>query len=144
MIAVKDNIKTISMQIQNEKSIDQALWVQIDNQKISIKIGVIYAPKVNVTPVTELKKIYESITKEIQEAREHKQQVIVLGDFNAKVGTTIQGNKETMTKGGRFLLKMIQKETISLVSADKLRCKGLWTREQGKKKSVIDYVITNT
>ena len=46
MIAVKDNIKTISMQIQHEKSIGQALWVQIDNQKISIKIGVIYAPKV--------------------------------------------------------------------------------------------------
>ena len=39
---------------------------------------------------------------------------------------------------------MIQKEIISLVSADKLRCKWLWTREQGKKKSVIDYVITNT
>ena len=54
--------------------------------------------------------MYESITKEIQEAREHKQQVIVLGDFNAKVRTAIQDNKETITKGGRVLLKMIQKE----------------------------------
>ena len=54
--------------------------------------------------------MYESITKEIQEAREHKQQVIVLGDFNAKVGTAAQDNKETITKGGRLLLKMIQKE----------------------------------
>ena len=52
--------------------------------------------------------MYESITKEIQEAREHKQQVIVLGDFNAKVGTATQDNKETI-KGGRLLLKMIQK-----------------------------------
>ena len=33
---------------------------------------------------------------------------------------------------------------MSLVNADKHRCKGLWTREQGKEKSVIDYVMTNT
>ena len=104
----------------------------------------IYVPQENVTPVIELKKIYESITKEIQEAREHKQQVIVLGDFNPKVGTAKHGNKETITKGGRLLLKMIQKENMSLVNADKHRCKGLWAREQGKEKSVIDYVITNT
>ena len=48
MTAVKDNIKTISMQIQHEKSIGHTLWVQIDNQKISIKVGVIYAPQENV------------------------------------------------------------------------------------------------
>ena len=42
MITVKDNVKTISIQTQHGKSIGQALWVQLDNQKISIKIGVIY------------------------------------------------------------------------------------------------------
>ena len=63
MIAVKDNIKTISMQVQHEKRIRQPLWVQIDNKKIVIKIEVIYAPQENVTPVRELKKLYESITK---------------------------------------------------------------------------------
>ena len=39
---------------------------------------------------------------------------------------------------------MIEKETTSLVNAYKHRQKGLWTREQGKEKSVIDYVMTNT
>ena len=51
--------------------------------------------------------MYESITKEIQEAREHKQQVIAIGHFNVEVGAAIQGNKETITKEGRLLLKMI-------------------------------------
>ena len=62
--------------------------------------GVIYAPQENATSVKEkeLKNMYESITKEIQEARVHKQQVIVLGYFSAKVGTAIQGNKENITK----------------------------------------------
>ena len=58
-----------------------------------------YAPQDNGTPVRDSKKMYESINKEIQEAREHKQQVILLGDFNAKVGTTMQDNKEVLTKG---------------------------------------------
>ena len=48
MIAVKDSIKTISMQIQHEKSIRQALWVQLHNQKINLKVGVIYAPQENI------------------------------------------------------------------------------------------------
>ena len=62
----------------------------------------------------------------------------------AKVETTIQGNKETITKRERLLLKMIQKETVSLVNADKHRYKGLWTRDPRKERSVIDYVMTNT
>ena len=33
MVTFKDNIETKSIQIQHEKSIDQALRVQIDNQK---------------------------------------------------------------------------------------------------------------
>ena len=61
-----------------------------------------------------------------------------------EVGTAILGNKETITKGGRFLLKMMQKENMSLVNTDKHRCKELWTRQQGNEKSVIDYVMTNT
>ena len=82
MIAVKGNNETNT----TWKSISQALWVQIDNQKIIIKVEVTYAPQENVTPARELKKMYESITKEIQEAREHKQQVIAIGHFNVEVG----------------------------------------------------------
>ena len=88
--------------------------------------------------------MYESITKEIKEAREHKQQVIVIGDFNAKARTAIQGNKETITEGRRLLLKIIQKGDMSLVNADKHRFKELWTREQGREKSVTNYVTANT
>ena len=33
---------------------------------------------------------------------------------------------------------------MSLVNADKHICKGLWTRQQGNEKSVIDYLMANT
>ena len=56
-----------------------------------------YAPQDNGTPVRDSKKMYESINKEIQEARELKQQVILLGE----VGTTMQDSKEVLTKISR-------------------------------------------
>ena len=67
-------------------------------------------PQDNGTSVIGLNKNYESITKEIQEARKHKQEVIVLGDFNAKVGTTRVSTKEVLTKEGMLLLKWWKKK----------------------------------
>ena len=100
-------------------------------------MGVIYAAQANVTTVSELKKMYESLTNKTQEAGEHKHQIIVLGNFNAKVGATIiQSSKETITKGQRLLSKMVEKENMSLVNADKHKCRGLWPREQGKENSI--------
>ena len=49
----------------------------------------------------------------------------------------------TVTKGGRQLIKMIDKYDMKLVNEKEEICKGLWTREQGKDKSVIDFVITS-
>ena len=109
---------------------------------ILIYLSSIFATK-NKKPVRESKKMYEFITQKIQEAKEQKLRVIVLGDLNAKVGTTIQGNKEAITKVGRLLFKMIVKENMNSVNAGKHKSKGLWRREKGKDKSVIDHVMIN-
>ena len=39
--------------------------------------------------------MYNNISKQISIAQEERQQVLILGDFNAKVGTHIGGNKPT-------------------------------------------------
>ena len=49
----------------------------------------------------------------------------------------------TVKKGGRQLIKMIDKFEMKLVNEKEEICKGLWTREQGKDKSEIDYVIAD-
>ena len=76
------------------------MWILLDNNRSKIRIGVIYAPQENVTSNNELKIMYNNISKQISIAQEERQQVLILGDFNAKVGTYIEGNKRTMTKGG--------------------------------------------
>ena len=43
--------------------------------------------------------MYKDFSKQISIAQEERQQVLILGDFNAKVGTYTEGDKPTVTKG---------------------------------------------
>ena len=81
----------------------------LDNNRSKIRIGVLHAPQENVTSNNELKIIYNNISKQISLAQEEIQQVVILGDFNAKVDTYIEGNKPTVTKGGRKMMKIAKK-----------------------------------
>ena len=82
------------------------MWILLDNNRSKIRIGVIYAPQENVTSNNELKIMYNNISKQISIAQDERQQVLILGDFSAKVGTYIEGNKPTVIKGGRQMMKM--------------------------------------
>ena len=144
MLAVKENIKTVTLEVTQEKEIGQSLWILLDNNRSKIRIGVIYAPQEHVTSNNELKVMYNNISKQISIAQEERQQVLILGDFNAKVGTYIEGNKPTVTKGGRQLMKMAKKYDLVIINKEKEVCKGLWTRVQGQERSILDYVLTNS
>ena len=48
-----------------------------------------------------------------------------------------------MTKRGRQIIKLVDKQDMVILNEESEVCKGLWTKEQGKEKSVIDCVITN-
>ena len=36
----------------------------------------------------------------------------------------------------------MEKQNLCIVNGESNKCEGLWTREQGEEKSIIDYVIT--
>ena len=42
--------------------------------------------------------MYEDIRKQIEIGKEEKQQTLILGDINAKIGPAIEGNKAEVTK----------------------------------------------
>ena len=50
--------------------------------------------------------MYYNISKHFLIAQKEKPKVLILGDFSFKVGTYIEGNKPTLTRGGRQLMKM--------------------------------------
>ena len=69
--------------------------------------------------------MYNNISKQISIAQEERQQVLILGDFNAKVGTYIEGNKPTVTKEGRQLMKMTKNYDLVIINKEKEVGKGL-------------------
>ena len=72
-------------------------------------MGVIYGPQEKVTPNIELKKLCERISDQVDIGKENNQQIIILGNFYAKIGHYIKNNKETISKGGRNLKRLVQK-----------------------------------
>ena len=59
----------------------------------------------------------------------YKEQALVLGNFNAKIGKIIERNKETAIDGGRILIKMIEKENTGITNSNTQVCRELWTRK---------------
>ena len=88
--------------------------------------------------------MYQDIREQIKIGKEEKQQILIIGDFNAKIGEAIEGNKTQVTKGGRQLLKLANKENMIILNTVKEKCKGVWARVQGEEKSITDYVLADT
>ena len=86
-----------------------------------------------MTPDNELKLLYETIAEEIEIAKEKYQQVFMV-DFNVKIGNHIPGNKETVSKGGRQLKKIIEKYNLNIINANENKCRGKYGQESKKKR----------
>ena len=63
-----------------------------------------------------------------------------MGDFNCKIGDRIEGNKLEVTKAGKLLLQLMDREELEVVNNSE-QCKGKWTRVEKLNKSILDYII---
>ena len=140
LIAVKDELKNIVTEVNRQKDIEQSIWILLDNKKVSVRLGVIYAPQETRTEKKDIKKMYKNIEEQNIKADELNQHFIVIGDLNAKVGDIIPGNKAEVSKAGKELKNFIKKNKVKVLNSSPI-CQGLWTRVEGNAKSVIDYVL---
>ena len=142
LVAFKRSLKNIITIVNKYKKHDcEMLWLKVDNGIEKIRIGVVYMPQESRTLLKDIKKIYDEIEKEIKIAEEHQERLLIMGDFNCKVGGYITGNKDIISKGGRVLLKLCEQNNLKILNGEKC-CRGVWTRVQNEEKSVLDYVIT--
>ena len=142
MIIVKKQLENIIVTVEKKQEVGETMWITIANGRNNIRLGVIYAPQENKTSVPKLKEMYKGLAKQIKESRTRKQNLLLVGDFNCKVGNAIKGNSEEVSKGGKLLMQMIQKQDLMMVNASE-KCQGKWTRTDGSKQSVLDYVLIN-
>ena len=144
-IAILKKVSNIVVQVLERNNIGQSLWLLLNNTKIKLRIGLIYAPQEKDTLAKDLKIIYKEIEDQSKKAKENGELFLVMGDFNCKVGNVIKGNSSTVTKGGRLLIQTALKKSLTMLNAESM-CRGIWTRvQEGKitQKSVLDYALVN-
>ena len=70
MWTVKENIRTVTLEVAQEKESGESLWVLLDSNRSKIRIGVIYALQENVTSNNGLKRMDNNIRKQISISKE--------------------------------------------------------------------------
>ena len=139
LIGIKEEISGVTVEVSNVKEGYEALWIKIDNGKIRIRAGVVYAPQENQCKTDQVTKMYKQIESEIRKSG-NEEKLVLMGDFNCKVGKIIRDNKEEVSRAGRELMRMVRNNKLELINCH-AKCQGTWTRIQNDQKSVIDYGI---
>ena len=60
--------------------------------------------------------------------------------MNCKICDLIDGNKEEISKGGKIKIKIIKENNMIILNSLE-KCRGKWTRNSGREKSIIDYIM---
>ena len=65
----------------------EALWININNgYDIKLRVGCIYAPQESRNDLQVFKEMYKHIKEHVIEAKTRNERIIILGDFNCKIG----------------------------------------------------------
>ena len=115
-------------------------WINL-RAKRNISIGIYYGPQENVDK-TLLEEEYQRITDDINQNQKNNN-IILMGDFNAKLQFDGENYHQSMSRNGRILLDMIKQTDMFVVNQSKYH-EGTWTRINTRnqhQKSIIDYIM---
>ena len=118
LLAVKEEYRHVTMEVNRNSIVEESIWISMGTKQ-KYRIGLIYAPQETTTQKVKLEGMYKRIKKEIRIAKQKQENIFIMEDFNCKVGKLVKGNKEKVTKGGKFLIEMMEKEDIELVMQQK-------------------------
>ena len=136
--AYKDELDNVISEKEEQDDIE-LLWVEIKTGKNKTFIGTYYGQQEGTPNQTqeEMDKMRCQIHRLQQEG-----EIIILGDFNAKIQIKKGNEKQETSRNGRILEDLLTNTNMSPVSVTKGL--GMWTRVNRNKtaeRSVIDYVI---
>ena len=109
----------------------------------NVRLILVYGRQEDASEVAK-SLFYDRVTYQIERAKLVGESVILIGDFNVKLGKDlIKNDIHNMSKNGKLLYQLYINAEIELLnSGDK--CKGVFTRINNKncfEKSVLDYAF---
>ena len=126
LIAEKQKLENITIEVDRVNDVEESIWVLVNNAKTKLRIGVIYAPQEG-TKKEELIKMYDRIENSINVGKQRDENVIITGDFNAKIKITKEKNTQERTAAGKMLEDLEKRNKLYIVNRDK-KIKGFYTR----------------
>ena len=141
-IGIRKEINTEDVPEDLEQTDAEICWRKIITGKKQIYIGAFYG-KQEGTNVEQVENEYNQIAAQIIRLKKDGE-VILTGDFNAKVRIDNQKCKQETSRNGKLLERMIDITNLKVPSLNPTNGQ-LWTRENrhnNNEKSVIDYILT--
>ena len=136
---VKENLYKTQVTLHHSHEDIEAMWVQIGHQNPHY-IGLIYAQQENAAK-TLVEDEYEDITTEIMRLSKTTDNIMLIGDYNAKLDMGVP-MQNTPSRNGCILNNFIRDNNLVVLNCHRI-CEGIWTREHQhnrSEKSVIDYI----
>ena len=123
-----------------ENQDQEIMWIEASCGKNRVCIGVFYGPQEKCSN-EEADRQFSQITTQINKLKK-RGEVILMGDFNAKIEINNDIVHQQQSKNGKYMQEML--EETSMIPKSTNATLGHWTRVKRKdttEKSVIDYVL---
>ena len=136
----------------NTVKYEESVWMKIRSERgrEALYLGCVYMPT-DSTSISVMDSCYERLKEDVLSLRA-KGKVVLLGDFNARVGRSAQLDdvvgmfgQNTCNASGNRLLSFLNEVELMICNGRKLVTEPEWTRIRPslKQKSIIDYIITD-
>ena len=123
----------------------ERVWIKTESASVKTAVCAAYfgcqTPEDLHGPWNDI--MYETLLAEKADLHAQGYRTVIMSDFNGHIGNCeeegIQGNHPAVNLNGRRLLNFLRDTQMKHVNGQKHLCKGLWTRQRGSSKTVIDY-----
>ena len=76
LVAVRKELKNVTTEVKRTKDAMESLWIVINNNRIKIRIGIVYLPQ---EQDQDLKEIYSIIKQQVEDSEKEDKALIIIG-----------------------------------------------------------------
>ena len=139
--AIRNDVQQEEIPIELETTDAEVCWTRIKMGKQDIYVGNYYG-KQESAPVDTVQMEYDQLLAHVLKLKTLGE-VILMGDFNSKIGIKTDKCEQNTSRNGAMLEDMIKLADLQIMSTSQIS-NGIWTRvnrHNTSERSVIDYVL---
>ena len=140
-ILIRDDLKHTCQQVTDLEDQDQDIRrIKIQTNSSAIHIGIYYGRQ-ELAPEEQIKEEFSKLTTQVNRLKQNGE-VILTGDFNAKLEVNKDQAKDKQSRNGKIMAEILQNTGLQPMSLEAKA--GIWTRvnrNNQTEKSVTDYIL---